>query len=379
MPYGLETICVQGSREKEEIYGSVSTPIYLSTTYAHPGLGESTGYAYSRVSNPTTDELQKTVALLEKGKFALAYASGMAAIASAFELFEEGDHLLATDDVYGGSLRLWSSLGAKHGISVDSIDTTDLRIVEAAILPNTKAIYIETPSNPMMKVTDIRGISEIAKKHQLFVIVDNTFLSPYFQNPLELGADLVLHSGTKYIAGHNDVLAGFAITNREDIYERLSLLYKTVGNGLSAMDSWLVLRGIKTLALRMEQHQKNACRIAQWLKEHPKVSEVYYIGLSDRTDRELINKQCRGYGGMISFRVKDPTSVDKILRSVRLIRFAESLGGVESLITFPMKQTHAEVPEELRKKLGVDETLLRLSVGIENAEDLIADLEQALQ
>lgn len=378
MSYGLDTICVQGSREKEEIYGAISTPIYTSVTYAHPGLGQTTGYAYSRVGNPTKDELEKTVALLEKGTDAFAYASGMAAVSAVFELFGNGDHLLATDDVYGGSLRLWSTYGAKHGITVDSIDTSDLALVKKAIKPNTKAIYLETPSNPMMKVSDIGKISEIAREKEILVIVDNTFLSPYFQNPLDLGADIVIHSGTKYLGGHNDVLAGFVITKRKDLAEQLRFQYKTVGNGLSAMDSWLVLRGIKTLAIRMEQHQKNALEIASWLTNHPKVEMVYYIGQPDRKDKELVNRQCRGYGGMISFRVKEHALVEQILSKVKLIRFAESLGGVESLITFPKVQTHAEVPEELREKLGVDDTLLRLSVGIENVQDLIADLSQAL-
>lgn len=378
MSYSIDTVCVQGSKANEDVYGAISTPIYVSATYAHPALGESTGYAYSRVGNPTRDELQRTVALLEKGTHALAYTSGMAAISAVFELFESGDHLIATDDVYGGSLRLWSNIGKKHGISVDSVDTTDLTLVEKHIKPETKAIFIETPSNPMMKVTDIRGVANIAKKHGCIVIVDNTFLSPYFQNPLELGADIVVHSGTKYLGGHNDVLAGFVATKDDEISERLDFIYKTVGNGLSAMDSWLVLRGIKTLAIRMEQHQRNSIRIAQWLKKHPKVEEVYYIGLSDRKDKDLIDRQCSGYGGMISFRVTDKEIVEHVLSNVKLIRFAESLGGVESLITYPMAQTHAEVPEDLRIKLGVDETLLRLSVGIENVEDLINDLNQAL-
>ena len=229
----------------------------------------------------------------------------------------------------------------------------------------------------MMKVSDIAAISELAKANNCLLIVDNTFLSPYFQQPLDLGADIVVHSGTKYLGGHNDVIAGFTVTKDEALYQRLNYLYKTTGACLPPMDSWLVLRGIKTLAIRMEQHQKNALILANWLKEQPRVKEVYYIGIPDRPDKELIDRQCSGYGGMISFRVDSQETVERLLREVKLIRFAESLGGVETLLTFPMRQTHAEVPEELRKKLGVDETLLRLSVGIENAEDLIADLKQA--
>lgn len=378
MAYAKETTCVQGSNDGGDCYGAVSYPIYLSATYAHPELGETTGYAYGRVANPTRDQLQRTVALLEHGEEALAFSTGMAAITAVFDLFGPGDHMIATDDIYGGTLRLWDSLGKKNGLEVSSVDTTDLGELEAAIRPNTRAIFLETPSNPMMKVTDIQGAAGIAKRHGCILIVDNTFLSPYFQQPLELGADIVVHSGTKYLGGHNDVLAGFTVTKDEELGEKLKYIYKTTGSSLSPMDSWLVLRGIKTLAIRMEQHQKNALEIAEWLKQQPKVREVYYIGLPERPDKELIDRQCSGYGGMISFRVDSEETVKAVLKNVKLIRFAESLGGVESLLTFPAEQTHREVPEELRRKLGVDETLLRLSVGIENSGDLIADLEQAL-
>lgn len=372
-----ETICVQGSGERKDIYGAVSTPVYFSATYAHPALGETTGYAYSRVNNPTRDELQETVAALERGTDALAFSTGMAAITAVFELFGKGDHIVATDDVYGGSVRLWEHLERRFGLQVSNVDTTDLGELEEAITPQTKAIFLETPSNPTMKVTDIRGAAEIAKRHSCLLIVDNTFLSPYFQQPLALGADIVVHSGTKYLGGHNDVLAGFTVVKDKDLAERLKFVYKTTGSCLAPMDSFLVLRGIKTLALRMEQHQRNALELATWLQKHPKVSKVYYIGLPDRPDREVINSQCSGYGGMISFRVDSPETAEKLLKDVKLIRFAESLGGVESLLTYPYKQTHTEVPEELRKKLGIDDTLLRLSVGIENVNDLIEDLEQA--
>ena len=378
MAYAKETTCVQGSNDGGDCYGAVSYPIYMSATYAHPELGETTGYAYGRVANPTRDQLQRTVALLEHGEEALAFSTGMAAITAVFDLFGPGDHIIATDDIYGGTLRLWDSLGKKIGLEVSSVDTTDLGELEAAIRPNTRAIFLETPSNPMMKVTDIQGAAGIAKRHGCILIVDNTFLSPYFQQPLDLGADIVVHSGTKYLGGHNDVLAGFTVTKDEELGEKLKYIYKTTGSSLSPMDSWLVLRGIKTLAIRMEQHQKNALEIAEWLKQQPKVREVYYIGLPDRPDKDLIDRQCSGYGGMISFRVDSEETVKSVLKNVKLIRFAESLGGVESLLTFPAEQTHREVPEELRRKLGVDETLLRLSVGIENSGDLIADLEQAL-
>ena len=379
MSYEKETICVQGSGDRRDPYGAVSSPVYMSATYAHPALGETTGYAYSRVENPTRDELQKTVAALEQGKEALAFSTGMAAITALFDLFSPGDHMIATDDVCGGTLRLWNYVGEKKGLKVNSVDTTDLEAVRAAIRPDTRAIFLETPSNPMMKVSDIRAVSELAKDKGLWVFVDNTFLSPYFQQPLTLGADAVIHSGTKYLCGHNDVLAGFLVTSDGKLTERLKYIYKTTGACLSPMDSWLMLRGIKTLAIRMEQHQKNALELAEWLKAQAQVSEVYYIGLPDRPDKLLIDSQCSGYGGMISFRVDSRETVERVLKKVKLIRFAESLGGVESLITYPCMQTHAEVPEELRKRLGVDDTLLRLSVGIENVGDLIADLEQALR
>ena len=379
MAYATETICVQGSEERTDCYGAVSVHIYQCAAFAHPALGKSTGYDYSRVSNPTRDALQDTVAALEHGSRSLAFSTGMAAITAVMELFSPGDHIVATDDLYGGTPRLWNSISQKNGLQVSCVDTSRLEELKGAIRPNTKAIFLETPTNPMMKVTDIRAVSRIAKEHGCLVIVDNTFLSPYFQNPLDLGADVVVHSGTKYLGGHNDVLAGFAVVKEEALGDKLNTIYKTTGACLSPMDSWLVLRGIKTLALRMEQHQKNALAIAEWLKEQPLVREVYYIGLSGRPDRELIDRQCRGYGGMISFRVASEAVAVTLLESVRLIRFAESLGGVESLMTYPMRQTHAEVPEETRKALGIDETLLRMSVGIESAQDLILDLEQAFR
>lgn len=377
--YQKETICVQGSEVRRDSYGAVSYPIYQSAAFSHPALGESTGYDYSRVKNPTRDEVENVVARLEKGSFGLAFSTGMAAISTVMELFCPGDHLIATDDLYGGTLRLWNSFSRKNGVEITCVDTSDTNRVREEIRPNTKAIYLETPSNPMMKVADIQAIAALAKEHNCLLIVDNTFLSPYFQQPLTLGADIVIHSGTKYLGGHNDTLAGFLITKDASLGERLGYIYKTTGACLSPMDSWLILRGIKTLALRMEQHQKNALKIAHWLKENKAVTEVYYIGLSERKDYDLIQRQCSGYGGMISFKVKSEKLVPELLKNIRLIRFAESLGGVESLMTYPVRQTHAEVPEMMRKALGIDERLLRLSVGIENADDLLYDLEQAFR
>mgnify|MGYP002626200587 CR=1 FL=1 len=361
--YSIETVCVQGSGTLHDRFGAISCPIYQNATFAHPALGHSTGYDYSRVANPTRDELQNTVALLEEGTASFAFSSGMAAITALMEIFAPGDHLIATDDLYGGTVRLWNNLSKKNGISVTYADTSDLAAVEQAFTKETKAIFLETPSNPMMKLADIKEIAKIASAHGALVIVDNTFLSPYLQKPLTLGADVVVHSGTKYLGGHNDVLAGFLVVKDDVLAGKIAEIYKTTGACLSPMDSWLVSRGIKTLALRMEKHQENARAIADWLKRQELVKEVYYVGI----------------GGMISFRVGSAKIAEEILNHIRLIRFAESLGGVESLMTYPITQTHAEVPKEHRDALGVTETLLRMSVGIENVQDLIADLEQAFR
>jgi cystathionine gamma-synthase len=378
--YKIQTVCVQGENARKEVdnTGSISFPIYQTAAYAHPAVGKSTGYDYSRLQNPTREEVERVVADLEKGIDALAFASGMAAISAFMELFQPGDHIIATDDLYGGTIRVFDNISNKNGILFSYVDSSNAEFVEQALTPNTKAIYIETPTNPTMKVTDIKKIIEIAKKKNCIVIVDNTFLSPYFQNPLVLGADLVIHSGTKYLGGHNDTLAGFLVTNRDDLSERLRYIIKSTGAGLSPFDSWLILRGIKTLALRMEMHQKNALAIAQWLEKQSKVVQIYYIGLSSHPSFDTTSKQCSGYGGMISFRVDSEQTAKSILEKVKLIQFAESLGGVESLITYPMYQTHADVPEEIRKVHGIDETLLRMSVGIEAIDDLIEDLNQAM-
>ncbi len=378
MSYGFETQCVQGKQNKDGFFGAVSFPIFQTAAFTHPGLGESTGYDYSRVSNPTREELEKTVALLEQGTHALAFSTGMAAITALMELFVPGEHIIASDDLYGGTNRLFEKINRKNGLEISYVDTQNLEHLENSFLPKTKAIYLETPSNPTMKVGDIEAIAEIAHKHNCLLLVDNTFLTPYFQNPLKLGADIVIHSGTKYLGGHNDTLAGFLVTAREELYEQLSVIYKTTGAALGALDSWLILRGIKTLALRMEQHQKNALIIAEWLQKHPKIQQVYYLGLPSHPDYAITKKQCRGFGGMISFRVDSSKRARKLLEKVRLIRFAESLGGVESLMTYPIRQTHGEVAPEILAALGIDECLLRLSVGIENVEDLLKDLEQAL-
>jgi len=380
MAYETHTVCVQGNkkRKKVEHTGTISFPIYQTASYAHSELGESGGYDYTRLQNPTREEVERIVADLEHGIDALAFSTGMAAISALMELFKPGDHIVATDDLYGGSIRLFNRINTKNGLTFSYVDSSKVESVEAALQENTRAIYIETPTNPMMKVTDLRAMARLASRHGCLLIVDNTFLTPYYQNPLDLGADIVVHSGTKYLGGHNDTLSGFLVTNDEAISEQLRYIIKTTGAGLAPLDSWLILRGIKTLAIRMEKHEENAMAIAKWLKLQKEVRMVYYTGLPEHEGYEVTQKQCRGYGGMLSFRVADESTAKRILKKVNLIRFAESLGGVESLITFPKYQTHADVPKEVQDALGIDGTLLRLSVGIESAKDLIHDLAQAL-
>lgn len=385
MSVSIETKCLHLEEKIENAedeckslhYGAVSFPIYQTATYAHPAVGQSTGFDYSRLQNPTRAQVEKVVAQLEGGIDALALSSGMAAISLLFEIFKPGDHLVVDSDLYGGSIRLFDHVTAKNGVEFTRANCSK-DDVESLIKPNTKAVYIETPTNPMMNVTDIETLAEITRRHGILLIVDNTFLSPYFQNPLKLGADVVIHSGTKYLAGHNDTLAGFIVTNRTDIQEKLRFLIKTTGAGLAPFDCWLVLRGIKTLAVRMEAAQKNAVKIVEWLQNQKTVTKVIYPGLKEHPGYEILKKQSRGFGAMVTFNVTDEELAKKILGSVHLIQYAESLGGVETLITYPTTQTHADVPEGLRLKNGITQSTLRLSIGIENVDDLIADLEQAI-
>ncbi len=377
MARGIETKCLHLEEEEWGCnhYGAISYPIYQTATYAHLGLGKSTGYDYSRLQNPTREHLEKIVASLENGIDALAFSSGMAAITLMMELFHPGDHLIVDADLYGGSIRLFNNVSQKNGITFSSIDCHK-EDVESYINENTKAVYIETPTNPMMNVTDIEALAQITKKHKLLLIVDNTFLSPYFQNPLDLGADIVVHSGTKYLSGHNDTLAGFLITKREDISEKFRFLIKTTGSGLAPFDSWLILRGIKTLAIRMEKSQQNAITIAEWLKRQKAVTKVIYPGLPEHSGYDIMKKQSRGFGAMITFQLESKEFALAVLENVRLIQFAESLGGVETLITYPTTQTHADVPKELRERNGITESTLRLSVGIEDIDDLLDELNK---
>lgn len=378
--YKFETRCIHGNGGlvKGHPYGAVSVPIFQTATFAHPGIGRSTGYDYTRESNPTRHELESVMSTLEEADDSIACTSGMAAIGLCLELFEEGSHILCTEDLYGGTVRMFESIGEKRGVTFSYVDTSDIELVRKSIRKETKALYIETPSNPTMKVTDFAAMREIADEYGLLIIADNTFLTPYFQKPLTLGADLVVHSGTKFLGGHNDVLAGFVCIKGKGLSEKLRYTYKTVGCCLPPFDSFLVLRGIKTLSVRLERQQENAKKIALWLKDRPEVKAVYYTGLPEHPGYEINQKQASGCGSMISFKVDSEKRARKLLESVKLISYAESLGGVESLITYPMLQTHGDVPVETRERLGITEDFLRMSVGIENAEDLIADLEQAL-
>ena len=382
MPLSIETKCLHLEAETKEEpackhYGSLSFPIYQTATYAHPGVGKSTGFDYSRLQNPTREQLEKIVCQLEHGLDAFALSTGMAAISLLMEIFKPGDHLIVDSDLYGGTIRLFDNVSVKNGIKFTRANCS-VDDVEAMVTQDTKALFIETPSNPMMNVTDIKKMADIAKRHKLLLIVDNTFMSPYFQNPLDLGADVVIHSGTKFLAGHNDTLAGFIVIKSPELQEKLRFLIKTTGSGLAPFDSWLVLRGIKTLAVRMEKSQENAGKIAAWLQTQGSVTKVFYPGLEEHPGHKIMQTQSRGFGAMVTFRLNSTQKALSVLEKVRLIKYAESLGGVETLITYPTTQTHADVPEELRLKNGITPETLRLSVGIENVEDLIADLEQAL-
>ncbi|MDP4091748.1 MAG: PLP-dependent aspartate aminotransferase family protein [Bacillota bacterium] len=375
----ISTRLVHGHKGVDKETGAVSFPIYQSATFRHPGLNQTTGYDYSRLQNPTREELENTIASLENGTTGFAFSSGMAAISTALSLFVPGDHIIVSDDLYGGTYRLFEEMYKKYGIEFSYLDTSNIDNVKTAVKKNTKALFIETPSNPIMKVTDIAAAAELARSSGILTIVDNTFLTPYYQRPIELGADIVLHSGTKYLGGHNDTLAGLIVVKNEELAARIKLIQKTEGAMLAPFDSWLILRGIKTLSVRMDRQQKNAAEVANWLRSNNNVERVYYIGLEDHEGYEISKRQASGFGAMISFSVKDASLVEKVLERIRLVLFAESLGGVESLITYPMVQTHSAIPAEMRERLGVDEKLLRLSVGIEAAEDIIADLEQALE
>ena len=375
----IESKLAQIGSVEEPVTGAVNYPIYQATAFRHPRLGQSTGFDYARTKSPTRAVLEQAAAELESGDAGFACSSGMAALQTVFMMFAQGDHLIVSLDLYGGTFRLLERILAKFGVTASYVDTNDLDKLESVRQPNTKAVFIETPTNPLMMVTDIGKVSSWAKQHQLLTIVDNTLLTPYFQRPLELGADIVVHSATKYLGGHNDVLAGIIVTKGEKLSAEMFFLHNSLGAVLSPSDSYQLMRGMKTLALRMDRHQSNALGIATYLQNHPQVAEVFYPALPDHPGYEIQNQQSSGNTGIFSFKVTDTRYVEPVLRHLKLIAFAESLGGVESLMTYPAVQTHADIPVEIREAVGVDDRLLRFSVGIEHVNDLIEDLDQALE
>ena len=373
-----DSVAVRGYRGVDKETGSISFPIYQTATFAHPGFGQSTGYCYSRCGNPTRLELENTVAALEGGRKAMAFSSGMAAISCLLKLVKSGDHVVVSDDLYGGTYRLFSQVFSQYGLEFTYADLTDEKTLRDAMRPNTRLVFLETPTNPMMKVADIAAVAAVAHEAGALLAVDNTFLTMYFQRPLDFGADVVVYSGTKYLCGHNDVLAGFLVLRDEALIEPLFNATMSEGNQLAPFDSWLMIRSLKTLGVRLHRQEQNALRVAEFLKAHPHVTEVHYVGDPQHPSYELSRRQTTGFGAMISFKVDSRQRAVDALERTKLILFAESLGGAESLMTYPLVQTHGAIPAQMRDALGIDERLLRLSVGIEDVEDLLADLEQAL-
>ncbi|CAM3074313.1 cystathionine gamma-synthase [Lactococcus hircilactis] len=375
----LKTKVIHGAVSTDQVTGSVVTPIYQTSTFLQNGLGSPKEYEYTRLGNPTRHALEALIAELEGGVRGFAFASGMAGIHAVLSLFKPGDHLILADDIYGGTFRLVDEILSKSGLTYDLVDFSDLSVLTEKFKPETVAVYFESPSNPLLKIHDIAQIVALAKSHGALTVVDNTFATPYFQRPLELGADIVLHSGTKYLGGHSDVISGLVTTNSEKLADHIGFLQNSIGSVLGPNDSWLVLRGIKTLALRMEAHAANAKKLALFLDASPYVSKVYFPGLKQDPGHELAKKQMDGFGGMISFELADESKVKPFVESLKYILLAESLGGVESLIEVPSVMTHASVPKALREKAGIKDSLIRLSVGIEDATDLIADLSAAFE
>lgn len=374
----MDTKLIHGGVFGDPHTGAVSVPIYQVSTYKQKRVGEHAGYEYSRTGNPTRAALEQLIAELENGARGLAFSSGMAAISTILSLFNKGDHIVVGDDVYGGTYRVVNRVFTRLGIEATFVDTSDPAAVKEAVRENTRAVYMETPSNPLLKVTDIEALAAICKQAGLLLIVDNTFLTPYWQNPLDLGADIVVHSATKYLGGHSDVVAGLVVTKDPALGEELHFLQNSIGGILGPQDSWLLIRGIRTLGLRMKQHEANARRIAEWLREQNQVEKVYYPGLEDHPGHEIATRQARGFGGIISFDVGSAERADQVLERVKWFILAESLGAVESLISVPARMTHASIPAERRAELGITDGLIRISVGVEDVEDLLYDLKQAL-
>jgi len=375
---GFATDAIHVGQEPDPSTGAIIVPIYQTSTYVQEELGKNKGYEYARSGNPTRTALERNLAKLEGGPHALAFASGMAAINAVMTLLKSGDHVICSHAVYGGVYRLFTRVLVNFGLEVSWIDTTCAENVEKAIKKNTRMLYVETPTNPTMEVSDLAEMSRIARAHKLQLVVDNTFMSPYLQRPLELGADMVVHSTTKFLNGHSDSIGGAVILRRKEDYDRLYFIQKSAGAILGPMDCWLVLRGVKTLAVRMEQHNKISQAIAEHLEKHPKVKRVYYPGLASHPQHKLAGRQMKGFGAMLSFELGSLEAAQRMLRQVKVCSLGESLGGVETLISHPATMTHASVPPEERAKIGITDGLVRISVGIEDVEDLIADLDRAL-
>lgn len=375
----IESILIHGGIDGDQNTGAVNVPIYQTSTYKQPRFGVNTGYEYSRTGNPTREALEKLVAELEEGYAGFAFASGMAAITAVLSLFKSGDKVVISNNVYGGTFRVLDKIFTNFGIQYNIVNTSNLDEVRNSIDETVKAIYIESPTNPLMDVTDIEAVASIAREKGIYTIVDNTFMTPYLQKPIPLGTDIVIHSATKYLGGHSDVISGIVVVNTKDLAEKLHFVQNATGGVLAPFDSFLLIRGIKTLAVRMDRHNSNAKLIAEFLKNKEEIEKVYYPGFEDHPGYKIQTKQAKGYGGMVAFVLKESYDYKKFLENLDLITFGESLGGVESLICHPASMTHASIPYELRQKVGIVDNLIRLSVGIENAEDLIQDFENALK
>jgi len=373
------TKAIHAGQEPDPSTGAIIAPIFQTSTYVQAGLGEHKGFEYSRTQNPTRSALEECMASIEDGRYGLAFASGMAAESAILSLLSAGEHMVSCDDLYGGSYRIFERVMRHYNVETTYVAAGNIAAYEQAIRPNTKMIWLETPTNPLLRLIDIQAVAEIAHRHNLLLVVDNTFASPYFQQPLKLGADIVVHSTTKYLNGHSDIIGGALVLNNEEVYQAIKFYQNAAGGVPSPFDSWLTLRGIKTLAVRMRQHEENAIAVAKFLAEHPRVEKVYYPGLPAHPDYALAKRQMSGFGGMVSFQFKGIyADVDKVVRRFKIFALAESLGGVDSLVCHPASMTHGSIPKDIRESRGLTDTLLRLSVGIEDVDDLLADLEQAL-
>ena len=381
MKQRFETRAVHTGCEPEPVTGAVMTPIFQTSTFVQESPGKKKeGYAYARTHNPTRTALEKNIASLEEGEYGLAFSSGMAAISTVIQILNAGDHVICCDDVYSGTFRVFEKVFKRHNLEFDFIDLTNTQTLENHIKDNTKVIWLESPSNPLLKITDIESITRIAKNKNILTVIDNTFATPFFQKPLNLGVDIVVHSTTKYLNGHSDIIGGAIVTNDRELYDKVLFIQNAAGSVPGPFDCFLVLRGIKTLAIRMERHAENAMKIAQFLEKHPKVRKVIYPGLKSHPQHELAKKQMSGFGGIISFLIKGGLEAARnFLERVEIFALAESLGGVESLIEHPAIMTHASLPKEVKEKLGISDELIRISVGVENVDDLIDDLERALE